>query len=134
LEHVFDRNREREIARLHEHDFHVRDVRYFNQREFVAWRAGHWHHDWYNGRLGWWFEVGGVWYPYPAPIFPYPVVVAPLVVAVALPGAPLVPPGPAVVVAPLPAAPRVAYYCGNPAGFFPNVPACPGGWSTVPAQ
>jgi hypothetical protein len=34
----------------------------------LAWRAGRWHHTARNGRLGWWWDVGGVWYYYSEPI------------------------------------------------------------------
>jgi hypothetical protein len=31
----------------------------------VAWEGGRWRHEMHNGRLGWWWDVGGVWYFYP---------------------------------------------------------------------
>jgi hypothetical protein len=31
----------------------------------VAWDKGRWHHAKRNGRLGWWWDVGGLWYFYP---------------------------------------------------------------------
>ncbi len=31
----------------------------------LAWERGHWRHERHNGRLGWWWDVGGVWYFYP---------------------------------------------------------------------
>jgi hypothetical protein len=31
----------------------------------VAWQGGRWRHEMHNGRLGWWWDVGGVWYFYP---------------------------------------------------------------------
>lgn len=34
----------------------------------LAWRDGRWHHTARNGRLGWWWDVGGVWYYYSGPI------------------------------------------------------------------
>jgi len=33
-----------------------------------AWEAGRWRHEVHNGRLGWWWDVGGVWYFYPQQI------------------------------------------------------------------
>jgi hypothetical protein len=33
-----------------------------------AWENGRWHHTARNGRLGWWWDVGGVWYYYPGPV------------------------------------------------------------------
>jgi hypothetical protein len=34
----------------------------------LSWREGRWRHTARNGRLGWWWDVGGVWYYYPGPI------------------------------------------------------------------
>jgi len=34
-------------------------------RGHMAWEGGQWHHQGYNGRMGWWWDVGGVWYFYP---------------------------------------------------------------------
>jgi hypothetical protein len=31
----------------------------------LAWEGGRWRHEAHNGRLGWWWDVGGVWYFYP---------------------------------------------------------------------
>ncbi len=59
---------------------------------------------------------GGGWYAYALP----PVVVQ----------------APPVEVAPQPlgeAPPTFWYYCRNPAGYYPHVPACPEGWAAVPA-
>jgi len=128
-EHVRNPEREHDIERLHGHDFHVRDVRYFNDREWGRWRSGYWHRDYYDGRFGWWYDVGGVYYPYAAPIWPYPLSVAPLIVAEAAAAPP--PPMP---IAPLPALPRVAYHCASPAGFYPEVGACDAGWVTLAAH
>lgn len=33
----------------------------------LTWDHGKWHHTTHNGRLGWWWDVGGVWYFYPEP-------------------------------------------------------------------
>ena len=30
-----------------------------------AWEGGRWRREVHNGRLGWWWDVGGVWYFYP---------------------------------------------------------------------
>lgn len=131
-EHVRNPERERDIVRMHEHDFHVRDVRYFNDHEWGRWRGGYWHRDFYDGRFGWWFDVGGVYYPYAAPIWPYPLYVAPLIAAEAVELAAA--PPPVVPIAPLPALPRVAYHCASPAGFYPEVEACDAGWITLAAH
>jgi hypothetical protein len=34
----------------------------------LAWEGGQWRHETHNGRLGWWWDVGGVWYFYPQPM------------------------------------------------------------------
>lgn len=34
----------------------------------LAWEGGRWRHETHNGRLGWWWDVGGVWYFYPQPM------------------------------------------------------------------
>jgi hypothetical protein len=127
-EHTRNPERERDIARLHGHDFHVRDVRYFNDHEWHEWRGGYWNHDYYDGRFGWWFDVDGVYYPYLAPIYPYPLEVAPLVYD-QVPADP-----PPVGIAPLPALPHAAYHCANPSGYYPALPACDSGWMVMAAH
>jgi hypothetical protein len=71
-----DANRERAVARSHEHDFHTRDVGQFSGREMGLWRAGGWHREMHYGRYGWWWWANDVWYPYPEPVYPYPLFVA----------------------------------------------------------
>ncbi|WP_156992355.1 hypothetical protein [Paraburkholderia oxyphila] len=118
---------ERDFVHAHEHDFHTRDVREFNERERAAWHRGRWHDGWHYGRHGWWWDVDGVWYEYPDPVYPYPMVVAPLVVheevviATPLTVAPAFPP--------LPAPPPGWYRCADPAGYYPDLAACPVGWT-----
>ena len=34
----------------------------------LTWEQGQWHHVTRNGRLGWWWDVGGAWYFYPEAI------------------------------------------------------------------
>ena len=34
----------------------------------LAWEHGRWHHQTRKGRLGWWWDVGGVWYFYAEPV------------------------------------------------------------------
>jgi hypothetical protein len=139
-ERVRDPAREHETARLHEHDFHTKDVRRFDVREREHWRSGRWHNDFHSGRFGWWYEVDDVWYAYPAPVFPYPLAVAPIVVEEAVgPVADDQPPPAAVAAAaagfvPLPPLPKAAYHCGNPEGFFPVVEACSIEWVAVGAH
>ncbi|MBV8926637.1 MAG: hypothetical protein JOZ74_14810 [Bradyrhizobium sp.] len=37
-------------------------------RGHLAWEGGHWRHEMHNGRMGYWWDVGGVWYFYPQPM------------------------------------------------------------------
>lgn len=37
-------------------------------RGHLAWEGGRWRHEVYNGRDGWWWDVGGVRYYYPQPM------------------------------------------------------------------
>jgi hypothetical protein len=37
-------------------------------RGHLAWEGGRWHHEMHNGRMGYWWDVGGVWYYYPQPV------------------------------------------------------------------
>ncbi len=64
-------------------------------------------------------------YVYGAPVIvaPPPVVYAPWQPPAAAVAAPLGPPPPS-----------FWYYCYNPAGYYPQVPYCPGGWTPVPAR
>jgi hypothetical protein len=99
-----------DIARFHEHDWGV-------------WRGGHWSHARHDGRLGWWWVVGGAWYFYPWPVYPYPNPWEP-------PPAVLVP-APAAVAPPPPT--PYWYYCESSRAYYPYVGACPEGWKQVPA-
>lgn len=93
-----------EIGRFHEHDMNV-------------WRSGRWHHGRHDGRLGWWWVVGGIWYSYPIRVQPFPDPYQP----------------PVVVVPPPPTPPQYWYYCANPAGYYPYVAQCKVNWQRVPA-
>jgi len=154
-----DAVRDREFVRAHEHDFHTRDVREFDDVERARWSAGVWHDDWHYGRWGWWYDVDGVWYPYATPIYPYPVTVAEIVVpdtvviesrpdlvpvpgALVVPGAPVpvaaplavmttTPAGEEMVVRPLPMAPVVTYNCAAVGNVYPAVRLCPVTWAVV---
>lgn len=77
-----------------------------------GWNRGHWAHDWWDGRYGWWWVLGGARYFYAEPVYPYPSAVVP-------PGMVAVP------------APQTAYYCGNPAGYYPQVAQCFVAWQLV---
>jgi hypothetical protein len=97
----------------------------FYQHDVHTWRRGSWFYGRHSHRLGWWWIVNGLWYWYPSPVYPYPNPYVPPVVI-------QTPPAPPVVVQPQPQA-SVWYYCDQPAGYYPYVPECPGGWRTVPA-
>ena|SRR5215469_596900 len=98
---------------------HGGDMHHFGDRDEHVWRGGQWFHGDHGGRGGWWWIVDGNWYFYPAPVYPYP--------------DPYVPP--VVMPAPQPTpAPQYWYYCPNPAGYYPYVPACPTNWMAVPAS
>jgi hypothetical protein len=112
------------------HDFHGRDFGHFSVEERAAWIGGGWHHDFHNGRFGWWWQVGPVWYFYAAPIYPYPTVVPDVEIAApAVVAPPGYPPPPAGFAAPPPA--QAWYYCDNPAGYYPYVQSCGGPWRPV---
>ena len=73
---------------------------------------------WYSGWGGGWYApypVYGGWYDWNPPVIveQQPVVVQSL------------PPGPA--------PQSFWYFCRNPAGYYPYVSVCPGGWTAVPA-
>lgn len=67
------------------------------------------------------------WPAYPPVVYP-PVVVVPAdpPVYIQQPARPVPPPAPAVT--------SYWYYCENPAGYYPDVERCPGGWIKVPPQ
>jgi hypothetical protein len=89
----------------------------FGARDVAAWRGGFWWHGYRGSRFGWWWFTDGFWYWYDAPLYPYPDYVGDYYV----PSQAYAPPG------------QVWYYCYNPAGYYPYVPACPSGWRVVPA-
>ena len=55
-------------------------ARHLNDHDLARWRGGGWHHEWHDGRYGWWWEVDGERYWYPQPVYPYPVMVSDTVV------------------------------------------------------
>lgn len=91
----------------HRFDFRGHDFGRFSPEDRAHWAGGSWRHGWHDGRLSWWWIVDGDWYFYPSPIYPYPNYVAPYAVG-------------------------GAYYCSNPAGYYPDVASCDGGWQFVP--
>jgi hypothetical protein len=105
------------------HVFHGRDVVHFRGVDRDIWLGGHWHHEWHNGRFGWWWFAGGVWYFYDTPIYPYPTVVSDVTVVEPM----AAPPPPQGTGAPM------YYYCDNPAGYYPYVATCSTPFRPVPA-
>jgi len=102
-----------------------RDIRNFNRHEFGIWRSGSWRHIRHDGRLGWWWVVGGVWYFYPRPVYPYPNPYIPYIVVEEHPAEDIGPdePPPA----------QNWYFCASADGYYPYVPSCPEGWQVVPS-
>jgi hypothetical protein len=98
------------------YSFRGRDVSLFNPREMGAWRRGHWRREWHNGRLGWWWNVGGSWFLYPQTFYPYPPYVSEEIFEAGYPVA------------------GYWYYCDDPPGFYPYVPVCWFRWRAVPAE
>jgi hypothetical protein len=110
------------------------DIHAFRDRDINYWHTGHWFHGHHSGRLGWWWVLGPNFYFYPAPVYPFPdpfipSIVAPAPTVIAPPPVVAVPP-PAIV-APSPAV-SYWYFCHNPRGYYPYVPACYGRWHAVP--
>ena len=98
------------------------DFGHFGPADQAMWQGGGWHHEFIDGRWGWWWVVDGLWYWYDAPIYPYPGVVS---VTTYAPPPP--PPAPrAVVERPvhIAAAPRFRYFCPD-RGYYPEVQTCP---------
>jgi len=97
------------------HQFRGHDFAHFGSRDRAVWVGGHWHHEWHDGRFGWWWFAGGTWYFYDAPVYPYPTVVSEVVYAepVTAPGAP------------------TYYWCDNPRGYYPYVQSCAIPWRPV---
>jgi len=107
------------------HEFHEHEFARFAPHDREVWVGGHWHHEWHNGRFGWWWFAGGVWYFYDAPVYPYPTVVSETTYLEPVGAPPAAAPG-------VPAAPTY-YYCDNPAGYYPYVQSCAMPWRPVPA-
>lgn len=140
------------------HRYYRVDSRRFYVHDVGLWRHGRWYHGVYDGVYGWWWMVGATWYFYERPLYPYPSETLAPVYYVDVPAAPAPAPAPVPVTVPAyvppaqpaapvavqpapqqqltaaaPPAPAQYYYCSSPAGYYPYVRACPGGWATVPA-
>lgn len=90
------------------------DMHRFVDQDARVWRGGRWHHSHHDGRIGWWWVVGGLWYFYPRPIYPYPDPFIPGDVAYGTAGM-----GP------------YWYYCRSAGQYYPYVTYCPEGWLVV---
>ncbi len=119
-------------------DFRGRDFHHFSVDEQRVWAGGGWHHDWHDGRFGWWWYTDGGWYFYDQPVYPMPLVVSDDYVPDPDAGGDAPPeedpgyypqPGPPQGMAP----PQYWYYCDNPAGYYPYVQSCPTQFRPVPA-
>lgn len=77
-----------------------------------GWNRGRWWQGWHEGRSGWWWIASDRWHWYPQPVYPVP--------------PPSFQPAPVVV-------PGFYYYCGNPAGYYPQVAGCLVPWQMVQA-
>ena len=110
------------------------DIRHFDHHDVHLWRGGYWHNGLHDGRLGWWWVVGGVWYFYPQPVYPYPdPYQPPVVVQPNIPAPMTSPPAPTAQAAPQ-AATQNWYYCGSSKSYYPYVANCPEPWQLVPAK
>lgn len=106
------------------HEWHG-DIRHFNDRDMGRWRGGHWNHGYHDGRLGWWWIVGGLWFFYPQWVAGYPDPYTPPPTVIVQPTAPAAPS--------TPPPSQYWYYCDAAKGYYPYVPSCAGGWRMVPA-
>jgi hypothetical protein len=107
------------------HDFRGHDFAHFTSTERALWVGGGWHHEWHNGRFGWWWAVGGVWFFYPAPIYPYPDYVADFYYEPPMPDEPPVAPVAGY-------QPGYWYYCQASGAYYPYVQTCAVPWTPVP--
>jgi hypothetical protein len=93
-----------------------------------GWGHGGWGHGYYYGGIGLGLGYGLGYYGYPYYNYNYPYYGYPPVINTA----PAVPP---VYIQQQPAPQAQAqnywHYCRNPAGYYPYVKACPGGWQQV---
>lgn len=102
-----------------------------------VWMGGHWEHE----RLGYrfiearWVLVGGAWVFYPSYWDPLP---APAILIQSAPQVVMQQPAQTEYVeqqqsdlSPAQQDPNYWYYCRNPAGYYPYVQVCSGGWQAV---
>jgi hypothetical protein len=101
------------------------------------WHRGGWHHEFHDGRYGWWYAVDGIWYFYDAPVYPYPTYIPDVVY---IPEDDTPPPVYADAPPPEPAAPQYGqppayyyYFCQDTQTYYPYVTSCASPWQPVPA-
>ena len=99
------------------------NARRYYGHDYGDWRRGHWEHGHHDGRLGWWWVVGGLWMFYPQPLYPYPPEPYSPPVVVVQPSTPAAPPPPQA---------QYWYYCDGARAYYPYVTSCPSGWRQVP--
>jgi hypothetical protein len=99
------------------------DIAHFHEHDWGLWRGGRWSHQRHDGRMGWWWVVGGAWYFYPWPVYPYPSPWDPPPVEIVTPPA----------AAALPPPTPYWYFCEASKTYYPYVSSCAGGWKQVPA-
>lgn len=120
------------------------DIRHFDQHDRKQWQSGRWVHSHHQGRLGWWWVVGGMWYFHAQPVYPYPDPYRPPVVIQQNPPvviqsyppvvvAPQVPTSPPVSSAPAYQSSPTWYYCAPSQTYYPYVATCSAPWQEVPA-
>jgi hypothetical protein len=115
--------------------FYGHDYAHFSPHEMDMWHRGGWHHEFRNGRYGWWYAVDDIWYFYDRPIYPYPTYVPDVVY---IPeededydDAPYQPgPPPAQYGQP---ATYYYYFCQDSQTYYPYVSSCASPWQPVPA-
>jgi hypothetical protein len=111
------------------------DIRHFHQRDFVRWRGGNWYQGPHIGVNAWWWIVDGHWYAYPRPFYPYPDPYRPAEVIVQQAPVEMVEQDPPTTASDsTQQAVQYWYYCAKPAGYYPYVAKCAGGWKKVPAS
>ena len=145
MERHVDRQQDRRINRIERHQERRvyrppvwrGDIRHFDRHDFPRWRAGDWRHARHQGRLGWWWVVGGSWYFYSQPVYPYPDPYTPHYYTQPEPQVVVIEqereaPPPEIVVAP-PVASQSWYFCVSTQGYYPYTTSCPEGWVSVPA-
>ena len=108
--------------------FYGHDYAHFTTADRDRWRHGTWHHQFIDGRYGWWFVVDGIWYFFDAPVYPYPT---------SIPDVVYIPDedyyGDEEDAAPPPPGPSGNYYyfCPDSQTYYPYVTSCPSPWQPV---